>query len=284
MNRRLRVLSATAALALIPVVLASPSSAQGADDVPKPQDVKIGGEDTQRYLLHGLPEHSPDPADGWKLLVVMPGGTGDDGFAPFVGRIRTNALERGWLVAQIVAPKWSDEQAKSNVSPTEKSPAKGMKRSTEALFDLVLDDLGKRCKIDPKNVYTLAWSSSGPAAYAIALAPKSRVTGSFVAMSVFRPEILPPLKNANGRRFYLFHSEQDQTCPFKMAEQARDELKKTGAIVEFATYEGGHGWHGNLYVDMRRGIEWLMHPPKPSKDKPDKDKPGKDAPKGKDGQ
>jgi hypothetical protein len=27
--------------------------------------------------------------------------------------------------------------------------------------------------------------------------------------------------------------------------------------VELKTYEGGHGWKGDLYSDIREGIEWL---------------------------
>ncbi len=42
-----------------------------------------------------------------------------------------------------------------------------------------------------------------------------------------------------------------------MAEKAVTELKKSGATVKLATYEGRHGWWGNLYDDIRAGIEWL---------------------------
>jgi hypothetical protein len=45
-----------------------------------------------------------------------------------------------------------------------------------------------------------------------------------------------------------------------MAEQAAKELKKCGATVKLATYDGGHGWRGALYVHIREGVEWLeMH-------------------------
>jgi predicted esterase len=42
-----------------------------------------------------------------------------------------------------------------------------------------------------------------------------------------------------------------------MAEQAEKELTKSGATVKLATYDGGHGWRGNLYSDIREGVEWL---------------------------
>ena len=60
-----------------------------------PIDVKLGGDEHKRYLLHGLAKDAKAPASGWKLLVVMPGGDGSADFAPFVGRIRENALEEG---------------------------------------------------------------------------------------------------------------------------------------------------------------------------------------------
>jgi predicted peptidase len=243
---------------------------------PKPEDILIGGDANQRYLLHAPEKDVKEPAAGWRLLVVMPGGDGSAEFAPFVGRIRENALGKDWLIAQIVAPKWDDKQGETNVWPTEKNSYPKMKFPTEKLFDAVLDDLGKKRKLDPKFVYTLSWSSSGMAAYTLALEPKSRVTGSFVAMSVYRPDELPPRKNAAGRNFYILHSPQDQICPLKLAEQARDELKKNGANVEFTTYEGGHGWHGDVFAVIKKGIDWLAESKgKPSKDKPAKGKPTK---------
>lgn len=39
-------------------------------------------------------------------------------------------------------------------------------------------------RIDPNRVFTLSWSSSGPAAYAISLQEQSPVVGSYIAMSV----------------------------------------------------------------------------------------------------
>ena len=38
---------------------------------------------------------------------------------------------------------------------------------------------------------------------------------------------------------------------------AARELKKSGATVQLATYEGGHGWRGGLYDRIREGVEWL---------------------------
>lgn len=42
-----------------------------------------------------------------------------------------------------------------------------------------------------------------------------------------------------------------------MAEQAVKDLEKNGATVKLVSYDGGHGWRGALYDDIREGIEWL---------------------------
>ena len=76
-------------------------------------------------------------------------------------------------------------------------------------------------------------------------------------MSVFNPRFLPPLKGANGHAYYLYHSPQDRVCPYRMAEQAKASLAENGAKVRLATYDGGHGWRGDVYADIRGGVEWL---------------------------
>jgi hypothetical protein len=42
-----------------------------------------------------------------------------------------------------------------------------------------------------------------------------------------------------------------------MAEKARETLQAQGARVEFKTYEGGHGWHGDIFGMIREGLVWL---------------------------
>ncbi|GAF90941.1 unnamed protein product, partial [marine sediment metagenome] len=101
------------------------------------------------------------------------------------------------------------------------------------------------------------WSSGGPAAYALSLQKEKTVTGSFVAMSVFNPKQLPPLSNARGHSYFLYHSPDDKTCPFWRAKQAKDQLARQGARVKLTTYAGGHGWRGDVYGDIRAGIKWL---------------------------
>jgi len=226
-------------------------------DAPKPAEFVVGEDRQQRYLLHGLSEGAKAPPKGWRLLVVMPGGDGSAEFAPFVGRIRENALGSDWLIAQIVAPRWDDEQAEQLIWPTQRNPWAGMEFSCEELFEAVVDDVGKQCALDERYLFTLAWSSSGMLAYTLGLEKETRVTGSFIAMSVYKPDQLPSRKAAKGRGFYLLHSPEDQVCPPSMAEQALADLEKAGAQVELATYAGGHGWHGDVFGELRRGVQFL---------------------------
>jgi predicted esterase len=223
-------------------------------DVPS-QDLRAGDDANKRYFLIGRTKDAKAPADGYGLVVIMPGGDGSADFNPFVRRIFKNALPEGYLAAQPVAVKWTPEQ--QIVWPTKTNPVAGMKFSTEEFVGAVIEDVAKKQKLDRGRVFTLSWSSSGPAAYAVSLQEKKTVTGSLVAMSVFNPRFLPPLKAASGHAYYLYHSPQDRVCPYRMAEQAKTSLTENGAKVRLETYEGGHGWRGDLYADIRSGIEWL---------------------------
>jgi hypothetical protein len=166
------------------------------------RDLRASQDEHKRYFLIGPNDLANSPADGFKLLLVLPGGDGGSDFQPFVTNIYKNALPEGYVVAQLVAPKWSEEQANQVVWPTKKSEIAAAKFTTEEFIDAVIKDVKARCKIDPRSVYTLSWSSSGPAAYAASLDEKTQISGSFVAMSVFKPDQLPDLKNAKGKAYY----------------------------------------------------------------------------------
>ena len=43
----------------------------------------------------------------------------------------------------------------------------------------------------------------------------------------------------------------------RLAQQAVKDLEKNGAAVKLTTYEGGHGWMGPFFNDIRGGIHWL---------------------------
>jgi predicted esterase len=190
-------------------------------DVPS-QDLRAGDNPDQRYFLIGPRAKSSPPAAGYKLLVVLPGGSGDEQFQPFVKRIFKHALPWEYLVAQPVAVKWTTDQ--QIVWPTSKSPVPEMKFTTEEFIAAVIDDVAGRHQLNPKHCRTLTWSSSGPAAYAAALS-NDKITGSFIAMSVFMPNQLPPLTEAKGRPFFLYHSPDDRVCPYRWAVPAMVVLK-----------------------------------------------------------
>lgn len=226
---------------------------------PASADLRIGGDENRRYFLIGLSKQEIPDDDlrnsGYGLMIVMPGGDGSADFHPFVKRIQQFALPKGYLVAQPVAVKWTPDQR--IVWPTIKNSVKGQKFSTEQFVEAVIDDVAKQVaqrngKLHPQKIYTLSWSSSGPAAYAISLTSK-RVRGSLIAMSVFKPRQLPPIKKAKGHAYYLLHSREDRVCPYRMAEQAAKVLSRADAEVTLVPYEGGHGWHGDVFGNIRTG-------------------------------
>jgi RNA polymerase sigma factor (sigma-70 family) len=223
-------------------------------DIPS-QELQAAGDTQKRYFLIGPKKNTQPPAEGYGLVIILPGGDGSADFHPFVKRIYKHVLSDRYLAAQPIAVQWTPEQ--EIVWPTKTNPVPEMRFGTEEFVEVVIEDVAKKHKLDRTRVFTLSWSSSGPAAYAASLQSKHSITGSFIAMSVFNPEFLPPVKAANGHAYYLYHSKQDRLCPYRMAERAKTSLAENGAKVRLQTYEGGHGWRGNVYKDIRAGVEWL---------------------------
>lgn len=250
-------------------------------DVPS-KDVRIGKNDKKQYFLIGPAKNATPPKGGIGLVLVLPGGDGSAEFNPFVRRIWKNALPEGYLVAQLVAPKWTEAQAKKLVWPTAKSKVPEAEFDTETFISDVVADVKKQHKINDQRVFALAWSSSGPAVHAAMLKKDTPLKGAFIAMSVFRPTELPDLAAAKGRPYYLYQSRGDKVTRFSFAEAARDKLTNAGARVKLVEYDGGHGWTGDVYGSIRSGIEWLESPGKGDDAKPSLaekkgDKSGDDA-------
>lgn len=236
------------------ILTAQSAHAQAGEiDVPS-VELHADGDVQKTYFLIGDTADAPAKDAKRGLLIVLPGGDGSAEFNPFVKNIHANAMPEGFLIAQLVAVKWTPNQ--EIVWPTRKSKAPKMKFATEDFVSAVIDDVTAKHAIDPAKIFTLSWSSSGPAAYAVSLSDK-RVSGSFVAMSVFKAKQLPALKQAKGRRYFLYHSPDDAMCPFHLAESAEKELSKHGGLVKLKTYDGGHGWQGDVFADLREGIDWL---------------------------
>ena len=63
--------------------------------------------------------------------------------------------------------------------------------------------------------------------------------------------------SAKGKKFFLLHSPQDQVTKYVFAKNAKAALEKAGAKVELKDYAGGHGWQGDVFGNIREGVEWL---------------------------
>jgi len=243
-----------------------PAAANPAADVADvPLEERRAGDDPRkRYLLIGHQPGTAVPEKGYRLLILLPGGDGGAEFHWFAQRIAKNALPTGYLVAELVAVAWTPEQANQVVWPTAADQTPQVGFPTEDFVDAVITDVMRTKKVDPRFIFTLGWSSGGPPVYAASLRSGTRVTGSFVAMSVFRPGQLPPLAHAKGHAYYLYHSQEDRLCPYRMADEAAKKLQANGATVTLAPYDGGHGWRGPVYDDIRSGIEWLENSQSPA--------------------
>lgn len=225
----------------------------------KPKNEKAievkAGKGVGQYLL--VPPKAKSAAEKEQaLLIVLPGGDGSADFHPFVKRIHENALSEDFVLAQPLARQWTPNQ--KIVWPTIDSKTDDMQYSTEELIEAVIEDVSKKYKIDPRRIYLLAWSSGGPAAYATVMKKETQVNGALIAMSVFKPKQLPDPKNAKARSIYVLHSPDDKICPYWMAQAAQETLSNADVHTTLVNYPGGHGWKGNVYANIRQGIEWLQ--------------------------
>jgi predicted esterase len=83
------------------------------------------------------------------------------------------------------------------------------------------------------------------------------VRASVIAMSVLREEDLASPRHVGAHDYFLLHSPDDRTCPYRMAETARDVLRRRRADVCLVPYAGGHGWHRDAADLVREGVAWL---------------------------
>lgn len=222
-------------------------------DIPS-EECQADGDANKTYFLIGDPAPQA-PRQGYGLVIIMPGGDGSADFHAFVRRIYKHAVPKGYLAAQPVAVKWTPQQR--IVWPTKTDRVKDSKFKTEAFVEAVIKDVQAKVSINPQRIFSLTWSSSGPAGYAISLEPTSSVTGSYIAMSVFKVRSTRALVNARGHAYFIDHSPDDRVCPISMAKRAQTVLSAQGARVKFNEYPGGHGWQGNLYARLRQGFAWL---------------------------
>jgi len=225
-------------------------------DIPS-ENLYAKGNKDMRYLLAGPVGEAKAPKKGYTLFVVLPGGDGSADFHPFLKRVLREALPANSILAEPVSKKWSEEQFNQIVWPTKTNPWPGATFTTEEFIEAVIKDVKKKRKIDPSAVYTVGWSSSGPPVYCHLMNPNRSSTGAFIAMSIFNTKIFPKVENVKGARISILHSPQD-FIPIAQAELARDTLIAAGANVEYDTYEGGHGWQGDVFGNIRRAVAHLV--------------------------
>lgn len=214
------------------------------------RELTAGGDAQKRFFLTGPKAGDAEPADGFGLVLVLPGGDGSAEFRDWIRERYEPWVDASWVWAGLVAPKWSASQ--EIIWPGAASKVEDMKFTTEDFVAAVVEECAKTVKIDRRRVVAVGWSSSGPALWRMAARKETPVTGFLIAMSVFHPDELDSLANAKGRPVFLLHSPEDDRCPLRLAEQGRDALKKAGAKVGWATYEGGHGWAGESEDHARR--------------------------------
>jgi len=242
----------------VPAATAEPAEeqAEAKPELKNKVEIKIG-DDLGHYL--GVPARNKEvPEDGYGLLVVLPGGDGSADFHPFVANIHANALGEDFVLAQPLAKQWTDDQV--IVWPTSKAKVEKVGYTTEKLIAAVIKDVGEKTKVDPKRVYLLGWSSSGPAVYATLMKRNAPVAGGIAAMSIYKPGLLPKPAGAKGKSVYILHSPDDEICPYWMAEAGRDELTKAKVRTKMVEYVGGHGWRGDVFGNIKAGVDWLETP------------------------
>lgn len=220
------------------------------------EDLRVEGLPRMRYFLFGPRKGVAPPKEGFKVMVVIPGGDGGAASHSFVRRLYELGMPEDFVLAQLVAVRWSPNQ--QIVWPTRDDAVEGQEFATEDFVAEVVKDVSRRRQIDRRHVYTLAWSSSGPAAYQIALEESPVVTGSYIAMSAYRLAKLPPIERAKKRLFLIEHSPKDRICPYRDAQAALRDLQDAGATVKLVTYEGGHGWRGAIYRRVAENVAWLV--------------------------
>ncbi len=240
-------------LLVVSLFVCFPIIARAADDddvadVPS-QDVTLAP--NQRYLLIG--DTHGDEAK--TLLLILPGGDGSADFQPFCKRIYKNAVPKNMIVAELVAV--TSKNPNQIVWPTAKNHDPKQIFTTEQFVQKIVADVKTKAKIDESKTIALGWSSSGPALYSASLTKDMPVRNWFIAMSIFAPGTLPPLPAAKDQNYYLLHSPDDVVCKYFFAQNAKKQMEKQGARVTLVDYAGGHGWQGNVFGNIRAGIDWL---------------------------
>jgi RNA polymerase sigma factor (sigma-70 family) len=227
------------------------------DSRPETKELQAGGDPMKRYYLLRPGEAAAGAKP--KLLLVLPGGHGQAReFLPFVTTL-AEELAPGHVVALLSAPQWTAEQAQKIVWPKKTDRLKAARFTTEEFVAAVFNEIKQSGAADTEQAVLFGWSSSGPAVYATALSDQAPPSLRYYVLSaVFKPENLPPLTHAKGKRIYVQHGDKDQLIPLRWAKQAERALTQAKARVQLEVFEGGHGFAmSEVYPSIQRALEWL---------------------------
>lgn len=201
------------------------------------------GDQSKAYYLAGTPEMSPVPKDGFALVIVIPDTEDLSNCESFVKQLCKQSLSNKYLVAQLAPAELTEK--KTPVWPTEQ------------LVRDIVQEVGAKYSLDTNLIFTLSWGSGGPAAYAVSLQESKIVTGSYIAMSPFEPETLPPLSSAKGHAYAIECSPVSEVCPISVAQKAYKSLRANGAVVKVVQNKDDKEWVVNSFPRIRYGIKWL---------------------------
>ncbi|HEY1601279.1 MAG TPA: hypothetical protein VGG64_16880 [Pirellulales bacterium] len=225
-------------------------------DVPS-IDTTVAGNDQMRYFLHGPRAAVEAPSAGYKLVVAITGGNGGPAFAPMVRRLLKYAMSEEFIVAEPVALPHRG----AIVWPTRGHYIEEIGPPlffSEDFVEAVIQDIGRRHSIDRRFVFTLAWNSSVPAAFAIAMQESTAVTGSYISLLVLPTEWPGSLAAAKGRSFLLTHTLRDSQGRFTWSKQSLQQLIDAGAIVKSTDHGDPRARLGLDYDQVREGLQWLV--------------------------
>jgi RNA polymerase sigma factor (sigma-70 family) len=229
-------------------------------------DLESGGEPEARNAdrdpmkkYYVLKPGSLAPGQRLPLLLILPGGPGQAvEVLPFARRLLAEA-GRDYVLALLSAPVWEPGNPNRIVWPKQGDGIAAAKFTTETFVKAVYEELTREGRADGKRALVFGWSSGGPPVYATALsAEMPPFAGYYVLASVFRPDWLPPLDGARGKRFYLQQGTTDRVTAIHWARTAKQMLEKHGAQVQLESFEGGHGFAmPDVYGSFRQALRWL---------------------------
>jgi predicted esterase len=171
------------------------------------------------------------------LVVLTPGdGNGANAISAWM-EIVQEQLKGRYMIALPVAPRWSADQKTTWLTQNTKGQTKEAKFSTEEFVNGIVKEVGQNFNLDRERVFIYGAMDSGIAAYSALLESNTLLKGAYLTTSPFKTTLLPPLKAAKGRRFFLQHSRQDKTTPFLIAATAQKLLSDSGGVVKLLAYE-----------------------------------------------